>query len=79
MDGQIILGLLASFLGGGLTASVGFLFTYSGRLTKVETTMTEVCSKLEKLNNKETGVCPFHGDLDKRLAVVESLQVSTNR
>lgn len=62
---ETVVSIIASFLGGALVASVSFMFAFVGRLTKVETTLSNLCTRVDKLSNNQS-VCPFHGELDKK-------------
>jgi len=68
---MIILSSILSFIFGVLVAAVGFLFTYSARLTRME---TQLISMKEKMDKAVPVVipCADHIGITNRLAVLES-------
>ncbi len=68
---ETALSLVASFLGGALIASVGFMGAFVTRLTRVETTLASLCKRFDTLKENRD-VCSLHNEMDKRLAVAES-------
>lgn len=68
MSVEVVVGLIASFLGGALLAAVSFMFAFVSRLTKLETTVSNLCDRVGKIPNIVIP-CEFHSLLDKQVAL----------
>lgn len=67
---EIVTGV-ASFLGGALMSALVFMFAFVSRLTRVETTLTNLCDTVNRIK-ADRDVCPLHNEIDKRLALAEA-------
>ncbi len=67
-----IVEIIASFLGGSLLTAVGFMFSFSNRLTKVETTLALLCTTVSAMQTRPIIPCPLHTDIEHRITTMEA-------
>jgi hypothetical protein len=72
-DLNMILELIASFLGGALVASVSFMLAFTARIASVETTLVSLCKKVDDIEKKTQPQCSYHPQMAERLMRVETI------
>ena len=63
-----VLSALLSFAGGSLITAIGFMIAFTGRVSKLETTVLELVKRIEKIGPIP---CLAHANLSEQVKVLQ--------
>ncbi len=68
---ELFLTAAASFLGGSLLTALVFVFTFSNKVTAMNTTLTNLSVRFDQ-HLVSPPICPFHQKLSEEVAILHS-------